>query len=128
MAKWRNKIELKKYLSSDSSDSSVLKVVNGILPQLRYVLKSEQRYLARETPNIGNVRENVEYYTDQLEELIEEFDWIRESIEKHLDPTEFSYDNWCEALNNYLEQLYDIGDSTVSFKSHFDSEKFLWVG
>jgi hypothetical protein len=126
MAKWRNKIELKKYLSNDYSNSSVLKVVNGLLPQLKYILSTEHRYLDKANESV--MKENIEYYTEQLEELIEEFDWIRVSIDGDEDPKEYSYDNWCEALNNYLEQLYDLGDSVVKFRTHFEQEKFLWVG
>jgi thiaminase len=129
MTKWRNSIQLKKYLSDNSDNESVLKVVNGILPQLKYIRNIGNRHLDKNEGNNSIVKENIEYYNGQLEELIEEFDWIKNSVESNEDdPRELGYDDWCDALNEYLSQLYDLGDSVVEYKSHFDTEKFMWVG
>jgi hypothetical protein len=81
MAKWRNKIELKKYLSNENDNKSVLKVVNGIIPQIKFVLASENRYLLRTTEE-SVAKENIEYYVGQLEEVLEEFDWIEHVLKR----------------------------------------------
>lgn len=128
MPKWRNKIEVKKHLSADSSDNKVLEIVKAILPQLSRIVKRENRFLERGSILPESKRENVEYLVGELEEIVGHFEWVKTSIESKENPKNFSFDNWCEAFNNYLEQLYDLGDSTVRFKTHFDSEKFLWIG
>ncbi|CAI8774305.1 hypothetical protein CHCC14809_2240 [Bacillus licheniformis] len=38
------------------------------------------------------------------------------------------FDSWVDALNEYLNCLYDIGDTvTLSRDSRVNDEKFLWV-
>ncbi|WP_025912008.1 hypothetical protein [Priestia flexa] len=123
MNKWRNTIEIKKYLSNDSSDQAVLKICEAIIPQLKYISRIENRM-------IENKRKNSldEYFLYEFDDLILEFEWIKNSINSNEDPSEFEYENWCEALNNYLEQLYDFGDSVVDYnESNNQKEKFLWV-
>lgn len=127
MAKWRNKIEIKHYLSSDDSDATVKNIVDKLIPQLQFVLRSESKALTKLKD--GSVfKENMEYYTEQLDELTQEFVWIKESIENNEDPSDYTYSNWCEAFNNYFDQLYDLGDSVVKVETHFNQEKYLWVG
>ena len=127
MPNWRNKINIKDYLTNDDSDESVLKVVTKLIPQLERIIKFEYIQLNKITDEIK--KDNLDYSLSQLEGIVEEFKWIKEGIETDEDITELGYDGgWCGALNEYLNQLYDIGDSTVHYVSFTNNEKFLWVG
>ena len=126
MPNWRNKINIKDYLTNNDSDESVLKVVTKLIPQLERIIKFEYIQLNKITDEIK--KDNLDYSLNQLEYLIEEFKWIKEGIETDEDITELGYDGWVGALNEYLSQLYDIGDSTVHYVSFANHEKFLWIG
>jgi hypothetical protein len=120
MAKWRNKIEIKKYFSNDESNEMVLNVLNLLIPQLKAILKKEQQ---RKHNKLDD------YDLQEFENLIEDFEWVKDMIEKGVDSSEYEYINWCEAFNGYLEQLYDMGDMVTGNHNDFwDREKFLWVG
>ncbi|WP_310877095.1 hypothetical protein [Priestia megaterium] len=124
MTNWRNKIVIKKYLSSDTSDKAVLRVCERIIPNLKIILNFENRRIENGRMNALN-----EHFVYEFEEVIQEFEWIADCINKNEDPNEYSYDDWCEALNNYLTQLYDLGDTVTAYSERFGgSEKFLWVG
>lgn len=125
MAKWRNSIEIKKYFTKDESDQSVYNVVEKLIPQLRLIINSEYRNL--EKMKEGVKKDNLEYELNELEGVTQEFEWIRDGIETKEDITEL-YDSWLSAFNEYLNQLYDIGDSIIEYKDHFNQEKFLWIG
>jgi hypothetical protein len=120
MPKWRNKIEIKSYFTDDESNESVLKVVNALISQLKMVLRRER--------NRKN-KKLEDYYLEEFENLIEEFIWIKNMIERNCSPEEYDYTSWCEAFNEYLEQLYDMGDMVTDNHDDFwNREKFLWVG
>jgi hypothetical protein len=125
MPKWRNQIEIKQYLSSDSSNESVLKVVDKLIPKLKIVMNRENRLLKHVHNELK--KENIEHVLYELETLIEEFEWIKSAIENNEDATEFEYEDWCEAFNNYFAELYDLGDTVVYYVDHNNNEKFLWV-
>ena len=126
MTKWRNKIQIKQYLTNDSSDESVSMIANKIIPQIKRVYNRESKNIERVKE--GDYKENLEYYLEDLERLLEEFTWISDTINDGIAATEFDFNDWCEVLNEYLGQLYDLGDSVVEYNSHFDQEKYLWVG
>lgn len=125
MPKWRNKINVKQYLTDDSSDESVKLVASKIIPQLQRVYNRESK--AVEGAKEGTYKDDLEYYLDELERLIEEFNWIVDAIDEGTAASEFDFNDWCEVLNEYLGQLYDLGDSVVQYNSHFDQEKYLWL-
>lgn len=126
MAKWRNEVSIKKYLSEDDSDKSVLMVVTKLIPQLKRIQMKEEKGIEKIQDEI--VKENIDYVLFNLEEVIGEFEWIKESIESNESATGYSYSDWCEAFNNYFEQLYDLGDTVVKHSERsFENEKFLWV-
>ncbi|MEC1437284.1 hypothetical protein P9D57_00670 [Bacillus sonorensis] len=123
MPVWRNEIKIKQYLTHEDSDQAVLQFVNNVLPNLQFVLRREER----RTENGGTHTLDV-LFLDDFKTLIEEFEWIKESIENGEDPTEFDFDSWVDALNKSLNCLYDIGDTvTLSRDSKINDEKFLWV-
>jgi len=65
---------------------------------------------------------------NEFEQCIEEFKWIKDCIENGEDSYQYNFDTWCDAFNEYLEQLYDIGDEITIERGWSDTEKFLWVG
>ena len=110
-------------MTHEDSDQAVLQFVNNVLPNLQFVLRREER----RTENGGTHTLDV-LFLDDFKTLIEEFEWIKESIENGEDPTEFDFDSWVDALNEFLNCLYDIGDTvTLSRDSKINDEKFLWV-
>lgn len=117
MADWRNKINLQQYLTDDETDTQVLICVNVLIPQLESILIKEK--------NTSIIDENFLY---EFEELIEEFKWIQESINNGKESSGYDFINWCEAFNNYLEELYNIGDTIIEKKDFFNDVKFLWIG
>jgi hypothetical protein len=124
MAKWRNKIEIKKYLSSENSNEKVLEVVSKLIPQLKSISRFEERLTEKESPNALDFM-----FLDDFVNLVQEFEWIKNSIQNSDDPTQYSFDDWCEAFNEYLNQLYDMADVvTNDSDSWTQREKFLWVG
>lgn len=126
MAKWRNKIEIKKYFTDDNSNESVLMVLSHLIPQLKFIVKSERKLLKK--INDERHSENVEYLIYKLEELIDEFEWIQNSIKEKQSPTEYGAEMWVDIFNEYLDELYDLGDSPINFSEDPFEQKFLWVG
>lgn len=93
-----------------------------IVPQLERILQKEKELIDKNRPDA--VDEDI---IDELERMVEEFKWVKNGIATNDDPTDYSFDTWLEAFNEYLSQLYDLGDTTTFYKSFFDKGKFLWV-
>lgn len=123
MTQWRNKIEIREQLTGDSSDESVVKVTKALVPQLQRILELEEKKIE----NSNGLALNEEF-VEEFKELVENFKWIIDCVEKEEDPSEYNYDDWCEAFNNYLGELYDMGDTITGRFEEFHKEKFLWVG
>src|SRR5690606_23602187 len=112
-------------LTKDTSDKAVLSAVKGVITELKVLSNLEQR-------KVGNIkddihREYVGYALERLVELVEEFEWVKESMENKKTASDVGFDNWCEAFNEYLNQLYDLGDSVVKPGSFSDQEKYIWI-
>lgn len=123
MTKWRNKVEIREQLTGDSSDESVAKVTKVLIPQLQRILELEEKKIN----NSSGLALNEEF-VESFKELVENFKWVIDCVEKEEDPEDYSYDDWCEAFNNYLTELYDMGDTVTGRFEEFHKEKFLWVG
>jgi hypothetical protein len=117
MANWRNKINLSEHLTDNNNDEQVLICVNVIIPQLENILIKE-----RDLAKIN------EYFLNDLEELIDDFKCIQESISNKTKEENSNCSNWCDEFNDYLEQLYDMGDTMIEKKDFWNDEKFLWIG
>ncbi|MNB72109.1 hypothetical protein D3C81_333780 [compost metagenome] len=125
MAKWRNTINLKDVLGDDEDDQAVLKVCEAAIPALEEIEKKEKGYLENRKP--GDPKPVDEDIIDNLHQIIEEFKFIKGSIISGSNPDNFGHESWCEALNDQLTELYDLGDTSTMYKSFFDQEKFLFV-
>ncbi|OJT57568.1 hypothetical protein [Bacillus licheniformis] len=99
------RLPIKQCLTNEESDHAVLQFVTNTLPKLKFILRREERRIEK-----GSVHA---------------LDWL---IENGGDPAEFDFDNWVDAFNEYLNCLYDIGDTvTLSRDSRVNDEKFLWI-
>jgi len=124
MPNWRNKISIKEVMSEDTSDEAVLKICQVLIPQLKELLKNEndEKYLKQ------NKKKPVdEYFTDELREFINDFEYVQRGIETNSEPCEDDPDSWCGTFNMHLNYLYDLGDIIVTKKNGFNDEKFLWI-
>ncbi|WP_232213234.1 hypothetical protein [Bacillus velezensis] len=120
---WRNEIKIKQYFPKEETNEAALNVITKALPQLSHIYNKEKRLFEK-----GRKQSLDLIFLGDFEELIKDFEWIKESIETGKDPTEFDFNTWTDALNKYLDCLYDLGDTvTISRNSRFDNEKFLWV-
>ncbi|MCY9156262.1 hypothetical protein [Bacillus haynesii] len=123
MPVWRHEIKVKQYLTHEDSDQAVHQFVTNTLPKLKYILRREERRTEK-----GDNRALYVLFLDDFKMVVENFEWIKESIENGEDPTEYDFNSWVDALNEYLDCLYDIGDTvTISRDSRINDEKFLWV-
>ncbi|MCC9021782.1 hypothetical protein [Bacillus nakamurai] len=123
MPKWRNQINIKQYLTNKGTNEAVHNFAKMVLPELKYILRKEERRIEK-----GNNNALDEFFLDDFKIVVENFEWIKESIENGEDPTEFDFDSWADALNEYLDCLYDIGDTvTILGDLRCNNEKFLWV-
>ncbi|MED3230849.1 hypothetical protein [Bacillus velezensis] len=123
MPKWRNQINIKQYLTNKETNDAVHEGAKNVLPELKYILKKEERRIEK-----GNNNALDEFFLDDFKIVVENFEWIKQSIEDGEESTEFDFDSWADALNEYLNCLYDIGDAvTILGDLRCNNEKFLWV-
>ena len=123
MPVWRHEIKIKQYLTHEDSNQAVHQFVTNALPKLKFVLRREEGRTDK-----GDNRALDVLFLDDFKMVVENFEWIKESIENGEDPTEYDFNSWVDALNEYLDSLYDIGDTvTISRDSRINDEKFLWV-
>ncbi|MMZ64439.1 hypothetical protein D1872_267710 [compost metagenome] len=123
MPRWRNEIEIKKYLLDDLSDFEVKLVAETLLTQLKPIYKSE------DTIRKYNPVKAVEYkILSDLEDVISNLEWIAKCIDDKEDMDDFSFNTWSEALNSELEQLKKLGKVTTKYEQVFyQNEQFLYL-
>jgi hypothetical protein len=117
MAKWKHKISIKEHFSEDESDEQVKKVCSALVPQLKWILATERKNKKLDS-----------WFLDELDNCSQEFEFIIKCIDDGSDASEYGWENWCEAFNNWMEELYNISDTVTAPRNFFDTEKFLWVG
>lgn len=117
MANWKHKIEIKSLFEDDTTPELIVKLCNSLAAQLNPILK---KY---ETSN--------EEYADSvywdLELCVDNFDHLKRLADgtiKEEDWDDYSFKgDFEEMFNDYLEELYDLGDMYIE-----PNTKFLWVG
>jgi hypothetical protein len=126
MAIWRNKVDIKRYFDEDETDEKVLKVVNLLIKQLKVIKEKEEGLF-----QIGKTKGTIinEDFLEEFQLIIDNFEFIRDAIQNNEGSETYEYENWCEVFNDYLTELYDIGDELVrENENYFKREKFLFVG
>ena len=123
---WKYKIEVKQYFVDDDSlvtPEHTLYLCNFLITSLEQIKKQV------EESNIVN--DDKEHVASELEELIDNFKFLKSLVDGTIKEDEwedYCYDgNHLTMFNDYLEQLYDLGDLRVITKQNI-SEKFIWVG
>ncbi|MGG4434534.1 hypothetical protein AAXE64_08230 [Priestia megaterium] len=123
MPRWRNEVEIKKYLLDDLSDLEVKIVAETLLTKLKPIYKSE------DTIRKHNPVKAVGYkILSDLEDIISNLEWIINCIDNKEDMEDFSFNNWSDALKSELKQLKKLGRETTKYEQVFyQNEQFLYL-
>lgn len=121
--KWKFKICIKDYLSSDFSPKSISKIcirINKQLDKLRPLIE-----------NSNIVDDEKLELLDELENISDNFEFMQQLCMGKISPAkweDYSFSGDFEArFNSYLFELYELGDKRVETKPGI-SEKFIWLG
>ncbi len=123
MPRWRNEVEIKKYLLDDLSDLEVKIVAETLLTKLKPIYKSEN------TTRKYNPVKAVDYkILSDLEDVISNLEWIVKCINDKEDMEDFSFNTWSQALDSELEQLKKLGREITKYEQVFyENEQFLYL-
>ncbi|TPF17987.1 hypothetical protein [Priestia megaterium] len=123
MSRWRNKVEVKRYLLDDLSDLEVKIVAEKLLPQLKVIYKEESNTLKR-TP-----LKAVSYQLiSDLEDVISNLEWIADSIKNKENTDDCNFSKWSEALDSELQMLKELGGKFTKYEQTFaDNQRFLCI-
>ena len=122
--RWRNEIKVKHlFTEGDTTPELVSTLCTTIVSSLKYVQGKEK--------SIGNLSISSKTHIDgELEELIGHFEFLKDLATGKIPESEWDdysfegdYEEW---FNDYLTQLYDLGDIRVTTTENI-SEKFLFV-
>lgn len=110
MKQWKHKIKIKHLFEDETSKELIVKLCNELLRQLNPILK------IYETSDDGDTI----FY--ELETCVDNFEFLKNLADgtiksKNWDSYGFDGD-FQEFFNDYLNQLYDLGDSN----------KLIWIG
>lgn len=120
---WKYKIEIKHLFSEDTTPEIVAELCTILVSKLDKILEKSQK---------SNISEDsIDEFWYELEEVKDNFDFLRQLADgsiKEEDWKDYSFEGDFESwFNDYLEQLYDIGDIKIMLKNG-TKEKLLWVG
>lgn len=122
-------INIKNKFKDHPTNKDVSEIAQTTIKELKYVNARAERKVEKMAD--GFVKENLTYCIDQLSEIIEQFEWIVENATKNEDDLhDIGFTSWNEAYNEYLGQLYTIGDTLIKKDPNnwTKDKKFLWVG
>lgn len=120
---WKYKIEIKHLFSEDTTPEIIIELCTIIVSKLDKILEKSQNSNISEDSidefwyELEGVKDNFDFLRQLADGSIEEDDWKDYSFEG-------DFESW---FNDYLEQLYDIGDIKIMLKNG-TKEKLLWVG
>ena len=125
MTEFVYKIKIKDLLNEDASNQTVLSITEKLLPQLKRVVISTNKRIG--ITKEGNYKENLEWCEQYLEEIIDDFEFVASGIKDNDSSASYEFISWCEAFNEYLRKLYDLGDTLLKRSDNY-AAKYLWVG
>lgn len=125
MTEFAYKIKIKDLLNEDASNQTVLSITEKLLPQLKRVVISTNKRIG--ITKEGNYKENLEWCEQYLEEIIDDFEFVVSGIKDNDSAASYEFISWCEAFNEYLRKLYDLGDTLLKRDDNY-ATKYLWVG
>lgn len=120
---WKYKIEIKHLFSEDTTPELITQLCAILVPKINKILDNSQ--------NSNISEDSIDEFWYELEEIKDNFDFLRQLADgsiKEDDWEDYSFGGDFESwFNDYLEQLYDIGDTKIALKNG-TKEKLLWVG
>ncbi len=121
-SKWRNTIKIKHLFQDHATPELVTELCKSLISQLHFIQKREAA---------SNLTDDEKYNIDtKLEESIDHFEFLRDLANGTIPESEWKdYDfdgDHEEMFNDYLTELYDIGDERVRTKQDI-LEKFIWI-
>lgn len=123
MSRWRNEVEIKKYLLDDLSDLEVKIVAEKLLPQLKVIYKEESNTLKRAPLKAVSYQ-----LISDLEDVISNLEWIADSIKNEESTEDCSFSKWSEALDSELQMLKELGGKFTKYEQTFtDNQRFLCI-
>lgn len=119
---WKYKIKIKDQFEDKTTPELIIKLCDSLIIQLKQISsKVETSSLTEDEKDDCRI---------VLEEIIDHFVFLKELADgtiKKLEWDDYSFNgDYEEIFNDYLEQLYDIGDRRVINKYN-RSEKFIWI-
>ena len=132
---WRNKINIKHMFTDDKETPPelIIQLCDSLVKQLTRIKEKEEK---------GNLTEDYKSHIDNgLFEVIDHFEFlsnlangaIPDSTSEHKIPKEewdFNYGfdgNFQQWFNDYMDELYDLGDTRVDTINNV-REKLIWIG
>ena len=121
---WKYKIKIKDLFTDDDNPdkSLIIKLCDRLIPQLKSIIN--------EINKSDITEDEIDYYTNKLEEIVDDFNFLKELANGEIKEEEwgnYGFDgDFKEMFNNYLTELYDIGDEQVELNNG-DFQKFIWV-
>jgi hypothetical protein len=121
--KWKYDISIKQFFEKETTPELVEKLCNKLIVQLNSIKNKVAK---------SNLIEDDKYYVDEnLTELIDHFEFLKEFANGKIPKEEWkdydfdgNYESW---FNDYLTQLYDLGDKRVVNKNNSEIEKLIWI-
>lgn len=119
---WRNKIDVKRHLSEETSNEKIKSLCIIIHRKLKKILDKETKRT--------DLRDD---YKDlilcKINEVLDHFDFCKDLCDMSEENRRKEYDitdSLLTVFNDYMSELYDLGDERVLTKSNV-LEKFMWV-
>jgi len=121
--KWRNKISIKNQFEDDTTPELIIKLTGSLITQLTKIKDREE---------ISNLTDySKECVLEELELSIDNFEFLGKLADGTIPKDKwknYSFNgDFEEIFNDYLEELYDLGDNRVTTNNNI-TEKFLWIG
>lgn len=118
---WRNRILIKDDFEENTTPELIIKLCDKLIPQLNNIKEKELN---------SNLCEK-DYVTTELFECIDNFEFLKSLANGNIPEDEWVdynfYGDFEEWFNDYLDQLYDLGDKIVKDNNN-NIEKFIWIG
>lgn len=119
---WKYKIKIKEQFEKTTTVKLIIELCSSLEEQINKILESLQKSNIKE--------EDVDYFYYDLEEVRNNFDFLRDLADGTIESKDWDdygfdgdYEEW---FNDYLNQLYDIGDKRVTLKNG-TKEKLIWI-
>jgi hypothetical protein len=119
---WLYTIKIKHLFEDETTKELIIKLCTSLEKQLLKIVNSD---------SINKILNNEDNIVE-LRIIIDNFNFLKKLADgtiKNEDWWQFSFDGEFEEwFNEYLEQLFDLGDNVCYLKHNELSSKFIWIG